>query len=262
MLKIDLVTVLFQILNFAVLAAVLYFLLFKRMIQKADQRKAEAEAVRLESLRNLEETRQMRAEAEAFLEDLEARIDEQIEKAKQEIELNREEVLQATKEEAENIYNQRKEDAIHVQKRTVEKFRKEILDTIIEVSQQTLQLTTPQEIHHLLINQMNERVWDLGKSEMRRVDTIRKSLADREPVLEIHSAKPLSAEEKAQVVRTFSALADKNVKLELKIEPDLVAGLRVRLGDFIVDNSMATKLKELSDKTMQSLSEKMEKLEI
>ena len=97
---------------------------------------------------------------------------------------------------------------------------------------------------------------------MRRVDTIRKSLGDREPVLEVHTAKPLSQEEKAKLMRTFSALADKNVKLELNIDPDLVAGLRVRLGDFIVDNSLATKLNEISENTTRQLSDKLEKLEI
>jgi F-type H+-transporting ATPase subunit b len=262
MLKIDFVTILLQIINFVVLAVALYFLLFKRMIQKADQRKAEAEAVRQESLQNLEESRQLRAEAEAYVNNINQMVDEHIEKAKLEIEQHREEVLQATKAEADGIYKQRKEDTIRTQKRTVEKFRKEILDTIVEVSQQTLQLTTPDEIHHLLITQMNERVWDLGKSEMRRVNTIRKSLGDREPVLEIHSAKPLTQEEKAKLIRTFSALADKNVKLDLNIDPDLVAGLRVRLGDFIVDNSLATKLNEISENTMQQLADKLEKLEI
>jgi F-type H+-transporting ATPase subunit b len=262
MLEIDIVTILFQILNFVVLAAALYFLLFKRMIKNAELRKQEAEAIQQESLENLEESRKLRGEAETYLNNINQQIDEYIEKAKLEIEQHREEVLQTTKVEAEEIYKQRKEDTIRTQKRTVEKFRKEILATIIEVSQQTLQLTTPEEIHHLLIKQMNERVWDLGKSEMRRVDTIRKSLADREPVLEIHTAKPLNQEEKAQIMRTFSALADSNVKLELDIDPGLVAGLRVRLGDFIVDNSIATKLQEISDNTLQQLSEKLEQLEI
>jgi F-type H+-transporting ATPase subunit b len=262
MLEIDLVTILFQIINFVVLAAALYFLLFKRMIKKANQRKQEAEVVRQESLQNLEESRKLRIEAEDYLSNISQKVDEHIEKAKLEIEQHREQVLQLTKEEADEIYKQRKEDTIRTQKRTVEKFRKEILDTIVEVSQQTLQLTTPDEIHHLLIKQMNERVWDLGKSEMRRVETIRKSLSDREPILEIRTAKPLTREEKAQVIRTFSALADKNVKLELDTDPDLVAGLRVRLGDFIVDNSLAAKLNEISENTLQQLSDKLDKLEI
>ena len=107
---------------------------------------------------------------------------------------------------------------------------------------------------------MNERVWDLGKNEMRRVESIRKSLADREPTLSVETAKPLSKEERAMVIRTFSALADKNVKLDLKINESLVSGLRVRLGDFIVDNSLATKLEEISDTTLKNLTNRLDQL--
>jgi len=262
MLELDPVTILFQIINFAILAAVLYFLLFKKMIKKAEVRNQEAEAIRQETLENLEESKRLRTEADYYLNNIHQKIDEYIEKAKIEIEKNRSEVLEATKLEAEEIYKQRKEDTIRTQKRTIEKFQKEILNTIMTVSQQTLQLTTPEEIHHLLIKQMNERVWDLGKNEMRRVDTIRKSMADREPVLEIKAAKPLNQEEKAQIIRTFSALADRNVKLDLKIDESLVSGVRVRLGDFIVDNSFSSKLQEISDNTMQQLSKALDQLEI
>jgi F-type H+-transporting ATPase subunit b len=262
MLKIDFVTILFQIINFLVLAVALYFLLFRRMIKSAEKRNREVEAARQETIKNLEESKRQRAEADQYFNEISQRVDEYIENAKRDIEQNRLAVVETTKAQVEEIYKQRKEDTIRTQKRTIEKFRQEILATIMDVSQQTLQLTAPEEIHHLLIKQMNERVWDLGKSEMRRVNTIRKSLADREPVLEIHTAQPLSKEEKTQIIRTFSALADKNVKLDLKITPELISGLRVRLGDFIVDNSLSTKLQEISESTLQQLSEKLEQIEI
>jgi F-type H+-transporting ATPase subunit b len=262
MLKIDFVTILFQIINFLVLAVALYFLLFRRMIKSAEKRNREVEAARQETIKNLEESKRQRAEADQYFNEISQRVDEYIENAKRDIEQNRLAVVETTKAQVEEIYMQRKEDTIRTQKRTIEKFRQEILATIMDVSQQTLQLTAPEEIHHLLIKQMNERVWDLGKSEMRRVNTIRKSLADREPVLEIHTAQPLSKEEKTQIIRTFSALADKNVKLDLKITPELISGLRVRLGDFIVDNSLSTKLQEISESTLQQLSEKLEQIEI
>jgi len=41
------------------------------------------------------------------------------------------------------------------------------------------------------------------------------------------------------VGRTFTALADRHVNLELRTDPNLAAGLRVRLGDMVVDNSVA-----------------------
>lgn len=259
MLEFDLTTILFQIVNFLVLAVALYFMLFKKVIKQAEDRKKESEAVRQETLDNLEESRRVRIEAEEYFDNIKQRIDEYIEKAKSEIELNRFQVLEETKSEAEEIYKQRQEDTIRSQKQTIEKFQKEILNIVLNVSQQTLQLTTPDEIHHMLVKRMNERVWELGKSEMRRVETIRKSLANREePIVAVESAKPLSKEEKAMVIRTFSALADKNIKLNLKLEESLVSGIRVRLGDFIVDNSLSTKLEEISDETMQNLSKRLD----
>jgi F-type H+-transporting ATPase subunit b len=261
MLEIDFATIVFQIINFLVLVIALYFLLFKKIIKQTETRKQEAEAMRQEELENLEESKRLRAEADAYYNNIEQKIDEYVDKAKSEIELNRFQVLEKTKSDAEAIYKQRQEDAFRTQQQTIKKFQKDILDIIIDVSLQTLELTTPDEIHHMLVKQMNERVWDLGKTEMRRVENIRKSLANREPKLAVETAKPLTKEEKALVIRTFSALADKNVKLELKIDESLVSGLRVRLGDFIVDNSLSKKLQEISDITLKKLSEKMEQLD-
>jgi F0F1-type ATP synthase delta subunit len=48
-------------------------------------------------------------------------------------------------------------------------------------------------------------------------------------------------------------LADRHVNLELKTEPGLAAGLRVRLGDLIVDNSMTELLGQLRQDTLESL---------
>ncbi len=257
MLEIDFVTILFQVANFVILAAALYFLLFKSMLKKAENRKKEAEAIRQETLENLEESKRVRATAEEYLNNVERKIDEYIDKAKSEIEINHQQILEETKAKADVIFKQRQDDAIRMQKKTIENFQKEILNTIQEISLQTLQFTTPDDIHHLLVQQMNERVWELGKNEMRRVETIRKSLADREPVLAVETAKALTKEEKAGIIRTFSALADKNVKLDLKTNESLVAGLRIRLGDFIVDHSLASKLQEISEKSFKKLEERL-----
>lgn len=262
MLEIDFVTIILQIVNFLALAAVLYFLLFKKIIKQTEERNLKAESVRQETLFNLEKSKNIRAEADAYFNNVEQKIDEYVDKAKSEIELNRFQILEKTKAEAEAIYKQKQEDGARNQQQTIKKFQKEVLDVIIDVSLQTLQLTSPDEIHHVLVKQMNERVWDLGKNEMRRVENIRKSLANREPTLAVETAKPLSKEEKANVIRTFSALADKNIKLTLKIDESLVSGLRVRLGDFIVDNSLSTKLQEISDITVEKLSDRLNQLNI
>ena len=94
---------------------------------------------------------------------------------------------------------------------------------------------------------MNERIWELGRKEMQTVETIRKSLKDREPLVELVTAKPLTVEEQGTLVRTLSALADRNVRLEARVDPNLTAGLRIRLGDLIFDNSYQAKLMTLGE---------------
>jgi F-type H+-transporting ATPase subunit delta len=50
-----------------------------------------------------------------------------------------------------------------------------------------------------------------------------------------------------KLVSTFNALADKEVDLEITIQPDLVAGLKARIGDIVLDNSIGTQLNSLRD---------------
>ena len=80
---------------------------------------------------------------------------------------------------------------------------------------------------------------------MDRVETIRRSLKDREPTLSVETAFPLSKEQQANIVRTFSALADKNVKIDTVLKKDLGSGVRIRLGDFIINNSLDALLNEI-----------------
>ncbi len=260
MLDLDLTTIAFQLVNFIVLAVGLYFLLFKRIIKKADQRNQELAAMHQETLRNLEESEKIRAQAEEYLKNINLEVDKNIDQALKDLEAAHQEVLQQTKAEVDEVFHQRREDTVHLQRRIIEEFQQDLLDTIIQVSLHTLQLAAPEELHHTLLNQMNESVWDLGKSDMHKVESIRKSLENREPLLMVESPLPLSKEEKALLTRTFSALADKNIKMELKIHKELVAGLKVRLGDLVVDNTLSSKLEEISESTKASLQEKFNQL--
>jgi F-type H+-transporting ATPase subunit delta len=48
-------------------------------------------------------------------------------------------------------------------------------------------------------------------------------------------------------------LADRHVNLEVTVEPALAGGLRVRLGDMVVDNSIADRLEALRENVSRSL---------
>jgi cytidylate kinase len=118
-----------------------------------------------------------------------------------------------------------------------------------------LSKTTPDIIHNNLIEELNTEIWDLGKSDMRQVRAIRDSLAERTPTAFIIAAKELTPEQQRSLIRTFSALADSNVSMDIEVDPDLIAGIRVRMGDLVVENTLAMELMELKSEVITALEE-------
>lgn len=62
---------------------------------------------------------------------------------------------------------------------------------------------------------------------------------------EIISARPLSAEEIAELKRTLKAKLGREPKLELHVDPTLLGGLRLKIGSRMIDSSLRTKLDSL-----------------
>jgi F-type H+-transporting ATPase subunit b len=113
----------------------------------------------------------------------------------------------------------------------------------------------PEQVHHSLVEQLTDRIWEMGRKEMEQVETLRRSLGDRPSTVYITSARDLSKEEQRELVRTFSAVADRNMSVDLEVDPALAAGLRVRIGDMVVDNSLAKQVSELHGQIAEALED-------
>ena len=61
----------------------------------------------------------------------------------------------------------------------------------------------------------------------------------------VYLAKPCSDEMFQKIEAKLSEVTGKNLKLEKVIDPDLIGGIKVKIGDQIVDSTVATKLREL-----------------
>ena len=255
MLDIDLVTILAQIINFLVLAAVLYFLFFKPILKRMDERAAAKE----EALSNAKQMEQQAEDTlskiETRLSDIDDEIESQLEEAYQKAQEERTALLHATQNEAERILREAEKEASKRQQQEIEELQEKLVDTILDISTQILVKTTPDVVHENLVQDLNTEIWDLGKNDMRQVRTIRESLTERTPTVYVTSAKELSPELQRSLIRTFSALADSNVSMEIDIEPSLIAGIRVRIGDLVVENTLAMELTELKSEVAGSLEE-------
>lgn len=61
----------------------------------------------------------------------------------------------------------------------------------------------------------------------------------------VTSAFELTEDQKNEIVRKFSALTGKKITVETVVDPSLLGGVRVRIGDTLYDGSLAAKLAEL-----------------
>ncbi len=96
MLDINFTTILFQFVNFIVLAVTLYFLMFKKIISGVKQRKEKLEEIEQAAIRNFEESEKAKIDLQKQLENAQTQIDGRIGRAKSELEVSRYQIIDAT----------------------------------------------------------------------------------------------------------------------------------------------------------------------
>ncbi len=255
MLKIDLVTISAEIINFLVLAVALYFLLFKPVVKRMKAQAEEKDAL-MESIREKEsQVNQDLQTIETRLANIDSEIEIRLQKAYKEAQDESQALLKATEKEAARILQEAAFEASKHQQQEVKQLQKELVDSILMISGQVLLKTSPDIVHDNLIEDLTKEIWDLGKRDMRQVSTIRDSLSERSPTALVSAARELTPDQQRSLVRTFSALADRNVEMEIEVDPGLIAGIRVRMGDLVVENSLAMELEELKSDVVASLEE-------
>jgi F-type H+-transporting ATPase subunit delta len=63
----------------------------------------------------------------------------------------------------------------------------------------------------------------------------------------VRSAIPLSPEEQMRLEESLSDVLDAEIRLELLVDPDVVGGLRLQIGEAVYDASIAGSLAQLKD---------------
>lgn len=64
---------------------------------------------------------------------------------------------------------------------------------------------------------------------------------------QVRTARPLSASAQEALRARLMGFAGKSVELEIKEEPELIGGLVVRLGDWVLDSSLRGQLRKLGE---------------
>jgi len=253
MLSLDLATVVFQVINFVVLAVILNRFLFRPVLRKAAERAAERERLARELAEERQAVAALRADLEATQVRLEEEKDKCVARIHEEAESDRLELLKEARSEAEQMLVEAQADAYRARQQAMDEFHEELVTAIVAISGTITARNAPPAVHDALVQGLSDRIRELGRAEMERVEAVRRSLGDRDAVAFVTSARELSGEQQALLARTLTALADRHVNIELNIAPELVAGLKVRLGDTVIDHSLAGQLEELRQQASAAL---------
>ena len=257
MLDLNLETIAWQTFNFLVLFVALYFVLFRPTVARVRE---SAEAKRQRELRleqSIAQAEQLRSELERRLASAQQEADEIVSSARDQAEVERATVIGVARGEVERVLAEAHVDAYRVRDQELGEFRDELLRTVLDVAGLTIGRVAPAALHDGLVQQLCDSVWDMGQSDMHRVELLRQSLGDRTPTVVTRSAQPLTKEQQGLIARTFAALADRNVNIEVTVEPPLGLGLEIRLGDIVLDNTIAGRLDALRGTVADALKERL-----
>jgi F-type H+-transporting ATPase subunit delta len=63
----------------------------------------------------------------------------------------------------------------------------------------------------------------------------------------VRTARPLSAADQQKLAQRLKTFAGKDIKLDIKEDPELIGGLVVRLGDWVLDSSLRGALRQMKE---------------
>lgn len=63
----------------------------------------------------------------------------------------------------------------------------------------------------------------------------------------VRTARPLPADAQAKLKKGLSVFAGKDIELDIKEDPELIGGLVVRLGDWVLDSSLRGQLRKMRE---------------
>ncbi len=254
MLEIVGVTILLQIINFLALVYLMSRFLYKPLQARIAERAAEVEGMLDNAAKREAESYALQRQIERRLEEVEREAEALMKQAEEEARKQTEAILHSAQEKAEALIAKAKQEAEQERFEALQENYEKTLDTIIDLASGVLRSVTTRQTHDDLVNSFAAYIWQRPPEE---VNEYRRALAERDPTVFVYSPVPLTEGQMKVIRDTLSSLADRHIEVEMQVNPALIAGLRVRLGDRIVDNSLRKQLDLIRNEIGRELRQRM-----
>jgi F-type H+-transporting ATPase subunit b len=232
---------LFQVFNFGILVIILYAFAYKPLVNMLEQRKQkiaqgyEDAQVAAEARANAEK------EAEKVLADAQAQASQVIREATERAETAGREVVAEYEAEAVKAREAALAEASVERDRMLADVRGQIAALAMAATQKLVGEALDENRQHALIEEFFSGV-KAGKVVILSGTELSGSTA------EITSALPLTDSEQASVKQDVLSKIGDQATVAFRVDPSILGGLIIRVGDKVIDNSVAGQLDELRQK--------------
>jgi len=234
-----------QIVNFLILFAGLYFLLWKPILKMLDQRKERIQQGLEDAERAREERERAQAEFNKRLEEAAQERERIITRAREEAQEERKAILAEAEQEAERVLIGAREEAQSERGRILEALRGQVAVLAIAAANRLIGEALDEERQRRLVAEFFSGI---SAGRVQIIDEA--ELAVGEAKTRVTSALPLSEDEKATLASNLAAQLGTEPQLEFDVDPAILGGLVLKVGDRVIDGSVAGKLGALRERLM------------
>ena len=227
-----------QIFNFIIIFLILRAFVYKPITRMLDKRRKTI-AQGLEDARVAAEARQnAELEAEKIISEAQLKATQTVREANERAEAQSREILAGTERESSK---KREEALLEVEKdreRILGELRGQVAALAVSATQRLIGVTLDEQRQHVLIDEFFSGVKS-GKVLVLESETLSGSAA------EITSALPLTSDEKEAVRKDVLAKIGDQASVTFRVDPSILGGLVVRVGDKVLDGSVSGQLEIL-----------------
>ncbi len=228
-----------QIVSFVLLVVALRALAYEP-IRKMLQERQERIQKGLEDAKAAEEAR-ARAEAERdeILAQARAEAEQAIAKAARQGREEAEKLLAQAREEAERIRTTAQEEAQAARDQLLGQMRDQIAALAIAAAHRLIGETLDEQRQRALVDAFFSGIRE------GRVEVLPEDVSSADGPVVVTSAIPLTEKEQSTISRDLAAHLGGDVEVSFQVEPQILGGLVIRVGDRVVDDSMAGRVEQL-----------------
>jgi len=232
-----------QVVNFLILFAGLYFLLWKPILKMLDERKERIQQGLEDAERAREERERAQAEFDKRVEEAGQERERIIARAREEAREERKAILAEAEEEAKRVLIGAREETQLERERILEALRGQVAVLAIAAANRLIGEALDEERQRRLVDEFFSAI---SAGRVQIIDEA--ELAVGETKAQVTTALPLSEEEKAMLASNLTARLGTEPQLEFEVDPAILGGLVLKVGDRVIDGSVASKLGTLRER--------------